>query len=201
MNMLLLPTSLLLLTTANAAPQWVPIVEARARYHVTAADLSQSKVYLTVRSASGAPEYLLRCGSFRSTIRDFDFSGDFECQLQSVPPSKRYSTLLTENPQQDRDWESRGRFLADEVAGPCGDIPDFGKRRNFRLRGMHIVLTLSNLTFGNEGKYLRLNTFDFGLEVSPDPSALSTISEPPYLNPRWKKLPCVISHSVRINFR
>jgi hypothetical protein len=104
---------------------------------------------------------------------NFDYSGDFECRLSSVEASDRYSTLLTEDPHQSRDWESRGRFFASQLEGECARIPQFGATRNFQLRGMALILEISNPVFadGRKLKSLRLSVV-----VRPDASAQSEIA-------------------------
>jgi hypothetical protein len=64
-----------------------------------------------------------------------------------VGQNDKYSTLLTEDAKQSRDWESRGRFFASELRGPCAEIPEFGATRDFRLRGMDIVLQITQPEF------------------------------------------------------
>lgn len=188
--------------TEEAQTPWVPIKAARRNYHLTTSQVARPRVYLMITSVAGVPSYRIRCGSFDSPIDDqFDFSGDFECQLQSIPAGKRYSTLFTENPKSEKDWDSRARFITPELVAPCDRIPDFGRVRSFRLRGMMIRLALSNITFTEERGTLRMATFDFDVGVEPDAAAVGTIAESPVIDPKWKNLPCQISHSVPVHFR
>src|SRR5262245_55221528 len=125
---------------------------------------------------------------------DFEYSGDFECRLTSLVAPSRYSTLLTDNPNQSHDWESRGRFLADELFRSCVSYPEYGAVRHFRLRGMKITLSLSNIVFDTSAGVrstnglLGLSSFRFAFSVEPDSTAHGEIAEvpgyeqPPYVN-------------------
>lgn len=130
---------------------------------------------------SGRPLYGLRCHSAGYTgDPGFDYSGDFECRLVSLYSKEVFSTLLTENPDQHHDWDSRGRFLSQELDGECARIPEFGARRTFRLRGMRIALEMKDVVLGPEIAGLRRRTlasFTFIVDVRSDPTARSEIAE------------------------
>jgi len=138
-------------------------------------DVKRANVSLDIRSTDGTPLYKLQCHSAGYTgDPDFDYSGDFECRLSSIEDHDNYSTLLTEDRNQSRDWESRGRFFAASLRGACARIPQFECRRNFRLRGMSLTLQISDPVFGDDGKLssLRLTT-----TVRQDPHAQTPIAE------------------------
>lgn len=115
---------------------------------------------------------------------DFDYSGDFECRLSPRYETTAYSTLFTEEVNQTRDWESRARFLVPELKGRCGEWPEFGRIRTFRLRGMQIRLELTEMKFSktvpsftrrSEG----LASFKLVVSMAPEPGARSAITEKP----------------------
>jgi hypothetical protein len=81
---------------------------------------------------------------------------------------------LTDNPFQSRDWESRARFFAYELTGKCGDYPDFGLIRHFRLRGMQLTLSLSNVVIVSG----HLRSLDLAVRAAVDHSAVSAIAQP-----------------------
>jgi hypothetical protein len=123
-----------------------PIDPTRRTFDVPEVD--KANVLLIIQSRQRQPLYKLQCHSRGySGDPDFDYSGDFECRLTSVGQNDKYSTLLTEDAKQSRDWESRGRFFASELRGPCAEIPEFGATRDFRLRGMDIVLQITQPEF------------------------------------------------------
>jgi hypothetical protein len=196
--------TLLLLSVGSgvSAPSWPTIQPVAKTYRIEIAD--KPRLTLTILNEAGsAAVYRINCATpdTPADVFNFDFSGDFECMLQTVPPDFTFSTYFTENVHQDRDWESRARFFAREVALPCGAIPDFGGIRSFRLRGMNVTLAMFNISFLGEGDALRLKSFDFQITVTRDPSARTKITEPPLIAPEWKQMPCRLDNSVPVHFR
>jgi hypothetical protein len=158
---------------------------------------------MKIFSATGDTLYILECHQY-GYERDpnFSYSGAFECRLKSASSSDSYSTLLTDDPHQSRDWESRGRFLVQELVGECARYPEYGLERSFRVRGMLITLRMSDLKWSREshianpaldyrtdGASEYLTSFNFEVDVKSDPSATSEIAErvqfqhPPRANP------------------
>lgn len=150
---------------------------------------------MTILSASASPLYFLECysHSVAPPTDGFDFSGDFECALHSLDKSDRYDTLLTELPNANADWESRGRFLTDQLLPPCGDYKELGRTRNFHLRGFRLTLSLSRVVFDKDRMNLwkdgpALKSFDLKIKVASDDSAASGIAATPML-PSFESLP------------
>ena len=69
---------------------------------------------------------------------DFDYSGDFECRLSSVGDHDTYSTLLTEDAHQNRDWESRGRFFSADRSGVLAPALRISVRIEFLISGHEV---------------------------------------------------------------
>lgn len=184
---------------AQAVTHWPRVRPEDKSFHVSlpAADPG---VKMAIKDQSGREIYEIACGTYATPFGAFDYSGEFECMLQSIPSSS-YSTLFTEYTNQDRDWESRARFFANEIAPPCGEIPDFGLNRTFRLRGMKVTLAMSNVVFSGHGKEQKIKSFRFNIKVAQDPAANTPITQPPLLNKKWKRLPCTLDDSVKVHFR
>lgn len=137
-------------------------------------EASSASVSLVIRSTEDVPVYRLQCHSAGyDGDRDFNYSGDFECRLDSIPDVDTYSTLLTEDIDQQEDWESRARFFADDLIGPCAKIPNFGATRSFRLRHMKLILQIIDPVIGKRGKLLSLR---LRVSVKSDPSARREIA-------------------------
>jgi hypothetical protein len=150
---------------------------------------------LEIASKNGTSLYLLQCylnPSDDDSDRDkFDYSGDFECRLTSLY-DKRQNTLLTENPYPTRDWESRGRFLIEEITGECTDYPEYGRLRDFKLRGMNLRFEIKNINLSTdinkEGKKITsIKDVEIEISIVSDPTAISEIAEPTkYIEPLFR---------------
>ncbi len=114
------------------------------------------------------------------------FSGLFMCTLR---PAAGGPDLLVENPFPRASWETRARFLHEELSSGRTDDA-CGPARRFRLRGMTLTLTLRDATFraralgADPGAPLRaltvplLDAFTLAVRVDPDPAALGAHAEP-----------------------
>lgn len=169
------------------AASWPTVSPLRRTFHVQ--DVDKADVVLDITSPKGKALYELQCHSagYRSDP-DFDYSGDFECRLSTTDELDDYSTLLTEDPNQSRDWESRGRFLAAQLIQPCGNYPNLGRTRTFRLRGFDLTLSLSHIKFDPHrlspwGNAPRIDSLDLQVSVVPDADANSNIAASPSLPP------------------
>jgi hypothetical protein len=137
-------------------------------------DVSKANVSLDIETVGGAPVYHLQCHSAGyAGDPEFDYSGDFECRLSLTGQPNSYSTLLTEDARQSRDWESRGRFFAAQLGGSCAPIPEFGASRSFELRGMDLDLRITAPRFAEAGK---LKSLRLTVTVRPDPVARQPIA-------------------------
>lgn len=158
----------------GAAAQSYPAVRTLQRTFEVP-NVSQANVVVFIKSSGGRPLYNLQCHSAGYTGDPaFDYSGDFECRLSSVYRRDVYSTLLTEDVNQSRDWESRGRFFAAQLRGECAQVAEFGANRTFRLRGMDLTLAIADPKFNENGK---LTSLGLTVTVRPDAGARRPIAE------------------------
>ena len=78
-------------------------------------------------------------------------------------------------------WHSRSQFHTSELIGRCGEYPEYGRLRNFRLRGMVLTLATEDLATSDDGSL----SLTLKISVRGDESARSSRAEPPgYLRPR-----------------
>jgi hypothetical protein len=162
-----------LVMSASASAQSYP-VPASIRKTFDVFDVSKADISLQIKARDGRALYTLQCHSAGyKGDSSFDYSGDFECRLILSDGQNTYSTLLTEDLDQSRDWESRGRFFAASLRGECAKIPEFGAVRNFTLRGMRLTLRIFDPTF-QDNKLLSLK---LAVAVAPDPNAHRAIAE------------------------
>ena len=78
-------------------------------------------------------------------------------------------------------WHTRGQFHASDLEGACGDYPEYGRVRHFRLRGFELTLRAAEVV-ATQGTPLRLT---LGVSLEPNASIVSPVAEQPgYLRPR-----------------
>jgi len=185
----LLPVSL----PAGQNERWPAIKPLTLKYHFRS--MKEAKLKAMINAENGKPQYILECYSSQTIPQtgEFMYSGDFECRLHSFNSKEQESTLLTELPDADKDWESRGRFLVGQLLPPCGDYKELGRQRSFRLRGFRLELVLTNITFDDSqpsfsGAPPALRSLDLEVRAEPDSTATSAISSTPAL-PRPDSIP------------
>ncbi len=99
------------LVAVSASAQSYP-APAAIKKTFDVSDVSKADISLHIKARDGRDLYTLQCHSAGyEGGSGFDYSGDFECRLILSNGQNTYSTLLTEDLNQSRDWESRGRFL------------------------------------------------------------------------------------------
>lgn len=159
--------------SASEASAKYPLVAPLERV-IDVPSVQRADVNLIVKSVRGRPAYKIQCHSSNySSDAGFDYSGDFECRMTPIGEVTKYSTLLTENPGQSRDWESRARFFSADLKGDCASIPEFGSTRDFRLRGMMVTIQVLQPAFGPNGV---LDSLKLKVSVQPDSSAQRPIA-------------------------
>jgi hypothetical protein len=178
--------------------RWPSVSPVARTFHFV--DHQQPEARLIIRAPGGEGLYLLECylNAYERPDPQFDYSGAFECRLISTTPAMNegYSTLLTDQTHPTRDWESRGRFLLQEITGQCATYPEWGAVRHFRLRGMALTLAVSNVKVEAGSRVRnqpwgvdRIQSLDLNVDVAADPRALPPVSEPtryaepPYAHP------------------
>lgn len=143
------------------------------------------RLQIPILSNSGAMLYWLYCMGGKEKFLD-SFSDQFG--LNYVAPLScgiSNTQSITETTWLSEDasplWHSRGQFHYPELLGSCAAYPEFGALRNFRLRGMVITLSISDIQKGNGS----IDNFLLTVTVRNDPTALTAKAErPSYLAPR-----------------
>lgn len=170
----------------SAPPIWPTVTPLTKEYHFP--DALGAIVELSLTDMSGREIYTLHCrpgalilksGQALTVPDDADFWGDFDCHLHSLYSRDKYESLLIDDPLDNNESHSRGEFYFYELQGSCLEYPEWGRKRSFRLRGMRLQMELFDIQFAKEPPPGRLGSFGFRIVVTPDPSALSAISEPP----------------------
>ena len=166
--------------------KWPEILPIMKTIHFV--DHQEGAARLKVVGKNSTPLYLLECylNAYDHEDRNFDYSGDFECRFTSLyDDSHGHSTLLIEDPYPTRDWQSRGRFLIEELKGKCAEYPEYGRIRHFRLRGMNLMLEIKAFKIkpGSSAENSpwnrdRIKELELYVTITPDAKALSEIAEP-----------------------
>lgn len=107
---------------------------------------------------------------------EIKFDGDFQCALFPI----KGDTLTPVNllardtrEEQGADWKNRGRAVVKQFQGECLDYPEYSTLRHFRLRGMALTLSYTDLVW--DGK--TLVGFSFHLDATPDVDAKTSFAE------------------------
>ena len=97
-----------------------------------------------------------------------------------------YSLLCEDGSAQ---WYSRGQIHRyGELAGTCGEYPEYGSVRHFKLRGFVLRLTFCHFTLNKAGEPI---TFDVNITAISDSSATSSIAEQTgFLPPAYSDTDC-----------
>src|ERR1700687_798627 len=172
--------------------QWPAIVPIAKAFEFPEAERARAE--LRIMNSSGEEAYVLRCigrDLIDEYLEIFEYTGAFECSLTSLYSEDHYSTLLTENPRQEKPWESRGRFFWSELTGVCGQYSEYNTTRHFRLRGMELTLQITDMQFNppndkTDPEMLHaMKSFRFNVSARPDATALSAIAEPVPFEPQY----------------
>lgn len=161
-------------------------------------DASHANVDLTLDGVQGKQLYTFHCRPGLSEGiggEEADFDGDFSCHLHSLYTQDRYESLLIDNPLDILEAHSRGEFWAEQLVGKCGDYPEYGRMRSFKLRGMVVSLELTGI-HPIDGNPKKLSSFHFRIDVSQEAGNLSSIAEPPGFLPPWKSK-STVGHPTR----
>ena len=191
---------ILMLFVAGAILSKWPLIAPLTK-SIPFADASRAAVTISIVGTSGSPVYALSCYApdAQPDGNDFLYDGDFECRLTEAQRHESLYTLLTENPNQTRDWESRARFFARELLEPCGRVPEFGRSRTFLLRGMQLNLQIAKPEFDSQHR-LRSFTLVVSARNSSDPAAQGEIASSPVIPRKWANAPCKLDNSVTPKF-
>jgi hypothetical protein len=107
------------------------------------------------------------------------YVGVLGCRL-SEGKKEIESSLLAED--EVAPWHTRGQFHRfDEITGDCGNYPEYGNVRHFRLRGFELTLFATDLVFDRSN---RLQSFKMHVSLRRDDRITSPRAEQSgYLTP------------------
>jgi len=132
---------------------------------------------LPVFDATGSIVYRLVCRGGKETYLDslavkvgVNYVGPLMCILNSGNWEREESLLGDGN---RAPWFSRGQFFTHELVGRCGEYPEYGRTRHFRVRGLRLTIEAKDLELSS-GKIRHLT---FHVRIEPDPLASTAFAE------------------------
>lgn len=172
-----------ILPNRSLAQSWPEIRETEVSVRFSA-QYDQFEIKLPIHGEAGEVLYWVYCGGGKDKYLDsfydrFDINyvGPLFCSLTDFEGPSEATWLSSDG---SSIWHSRGQFHYRQLLGACGDYPEFGKVRNFKLRGMLITLEISDVNEVNK----TIQDFLLTIKVTKDTTALTAQAEPPnYLNP------------------
>ena len=192
---ILVPGSLVAIAVcAPASTTWPVIRQIHMSQSYTIRGDSDTPLTAKIATPDGTTVYKLECHNGNHEDESvINFSGDFQCVLYSVEGNRRtsWNLLATDDPDEQRsDFLNRGRMTANQIRGQCGMIPEYGRVRHFRLRGISIRVEFKSLYWRSpsDRKEPQLVGFTFVLDVSPDAGVTSATAEK--IGAPWPEPPC-----------
>jgi hypothetical protein len=180
-------SGLVLLTNPAVQPtqgDWPLIQPLHAEYQFVRpqtpdADLPSFTAYL--KDAAGTNLYKFEChGGGYPDDSEMTWTGDFQCALfpyriDTVTPVNVLAVDTHE--EQSVDWRNRGRMTAVQLQGDCLQYPEYSTQRHFRLRGMDLTLSYTDVAWVQGSKTPQLQKFTFTLDAAPDKDAKTPLAE------------------------
>lgn len=169
---------------SDPSTDWPGVKPISLNVHVTS---KNPKVVLDVYSdrESSNPLYQLRCNAGDAEDRlekeDYYYSM-FQCHLIDMN-NKPLNLLMGTESWVIKDYHTRAIFTYEQLMGPCKDNPFYGFRREFKVRGMNVVLAISKFESPSMADMLSERvtprfSFDFQVDITPNPSAVGGLPEP-----------------------
>lgn len=175
-----LVVGLLWAIAAASNGEWPKVKPAFKSFNFT--DVEHTDIDLKLYDRSNRAIYAIKChsGDYDGHHADSNnYSGLIQCYLESLYSKEYFNNLLADSAQQSADWTNRGRFLPNHLLPICRDAPEWGKTRNFRLRGMRVTLSISDIQYAASGASSEAEpvSYTFTVNVESDSSATSAFSE------------------------
>lgn len=142
-------------------------------------------IELPLKDAAGKTQYTLFCRGGKEPYlsngapKDLFLVEPFACRLNEGDKENE-STLLSEDGSPY--WHTRGRVASyNELLGACGNYPEFGRVRHFRLRGFELTLEFDEIVTLSETK---ISSFALRVVIKSDTKIVAKKTERPgYLSP------------------
>lgn len=156
---------------------WALNVEVQNVHSIFSVSQKNPFIIHDVMAKNGDIEYIFVCMDYNESekyIGEYGtFSGFYQCKFFSV---KDGSEIF----QPVANWgvtETRARFFLSQIIGGCKDHPLYGHRREFRVRGMKILIDIYDfLPERSPELFWEIYSFKLRLDVTNYPNATSDFS-------------------------
>ena len=155
---------------------WPMIKEVSVRHHF-AANKESEQLKAMIYDHDGKPLYCLDarfCWRDYETD-DYDFSGALDCRLYPLDGSSLYPTLLQNNINATRDWETYGRFTSEDLVGLVGADASRSVVQRCWVRGMFVEIEVSNIV-KEQREDGRITSLDMIFTIKNAPAANAEIA-------------------------
>ncbi len=144
-------------------------------------DINSTVRYLFV-CRGGNTEYLDKL----SDQTNINYVGQLGCRLIEGDKEVEDSLLAEDD---SAPWHTRGQFFSyDEMIGDCGNYPEYGRLRHFRLRGFELTLSAIEPVFNKQNQ---LESFKLKVSLRRDDKIKSAQAEQTgYLSPYKEGMSC-----------
>lgn len=136
------------------------------------------------RDAQGNQVYKFEChnGAYGDET-EMKFSDELQCALFAFKGDTVTAVNLLAadtRDEQSNDWWNRGHVFSAQFRGECLSYPEYSTTRHFRMRGLDITLTFTDIVWntspGSNGPSLASLTLT--IDATPDKDARSPVTEP-----------------------
>ena len=172
-------------TFSSESTNWPVIQEVEKIYELNAS-AKEINISFPIKDVNGVTQYLFVCKGGSTEYLDklsdetgINYTGWLGCRLIEGNKEKEFSLLAEDG--KSAPWHTRGQvFTLSELSGECGNYPEYGRTRHFKLRGF--VLTLDFIDIHEtDGEIDKLK---LKVSLAKDPKANSKYAEPAgYLTP------------------
>jgi hypothetical protein len=168
-----------------AEPSWPKMQEFDADF-VVRTNAEKIEFIKALYDVNGAIRYIFVCRGGSDEYLDklggekhINYVGKLGCSL--IEGSREIEgSLLAEDDV--APWHTRGQYFSfEEVIGDCGNYPEYGRIRHFRLRGFELTLSAVEPVYNKQNQ---LQSFKLRVSLRRDDKIRSKYTEQPgYLTP------------------
>ncbi len=149
MRFLLIGLYILAFASACKAETWPRLRDFHMSVGITW-NVDRIDIDIPLFDESGNIAYRLICRGGKESYLDklsegpngINYVGPLMCILNEGNEETELSLLADAN-DRGGPWHTRGQYFMNQLVGACGDYPQYGRVRTFKLRGFELTLDLS----------------------------------------------------------